>query len=53
MLREIIIFERIASPSEAFLIFLNLASVWEACLGWIKYIVLMTDSLVGAKEGSS
>lgn len=48
-----IIFERIASPFEAFLFFLNLAGVWERVfLDLIKSVVLMTDSLVGAEEGS-
>lgn len=47
-----IIVERIAPPFEVSLFFLNLASVWEVCLGLIKYVVLMTGNLVCAKAGS-
>lgn len=46
-----IIFERVASPFETVLLFLSLARVWEVCLELIKYFVLVTDSVVGAREG--
>lgn len=46
-----IIFERIASPFEALLLFLSLARVWEVCLELIKYFVLMTGSGLVPERG--